>query len=331
MDAIQDDDVYVAAAAPRLVLTEYSRRRPRRRRDSSPRTIHVPAAASPRLVPHGISCVPAAASLRVVSTEYSRRGRGASTTRLRGISASQSRRRRDLSPQSIHSCGVAATHRHGLSASRPRRRRDSSPQNIAFQRGFKNGLRRVRPNVGISRASWAPSRTPGAAARGCDSSTGTRRSATPEATRAAFATRAVAARSVRTRTSPEFLDRMFRAAPAPRGAQRRPVSKPSGSPRRSRRPATASRTRGSRRPVSKRPFGRRTSTAGPGRPVRCFCTATRRRGALWRRTTRGPASTTPRQRATTRGRFPRIGRRGSLMFRRARRSWIRTAAPRGRW
>ena len=39
-----------AAAAPRLVSTEYPTSRPRRRRDSPPRNTHVAAAAVPRLV-----------------------------------------------------------------------------------------------------------------------------------------------------------------------------------------------------------------------------------------------------------------------------------------
>ena len=69
------------------VSTEFPRRRPRRRRDSSPRNIHVAAAASPRLVSMG----------------YSLRSHGVAATRLLGISTrlragttriSTSRRRR---------------------------------------------------------------------------------------------------------------------------------------------------------------------------------------------------------------------------------------------
>ena len=57
---------------------------PRRRRDSSPRNIHVAPAASPRLV----------------SKEYPRGARGVAATRLRGISTWHPRRRRDSSHRS---------------------------------------------------------------------------------------------------------------------------------------------------------------------------------------------------------------------------------------
>ena len=73
--------------------------RPRRRRDSSLRTIHVGAAPSP--------------------VSYSRRGRGVAATRL---CADYPRR------------GSAGAYLHGISTSRPRRRRDPSPRTIHVAR-----------------------------------------------------------------------------------------------------------------------------------------------------------------------------------------------------
>ena len=65
-----------------------------RRRDSSPRNTRVAAAASPRLV----------------STEYPRRSRGGAATRLRGLSTSPAAaRRRDSSPRNIHIAAAAAS------------------------------------------------------------------------------------------------------------------------------------------------------------------------------------------------------------------------------
>ena len=78
--------------------------RPRRRRDPSPRNIHVAAAASPRLV----------------STDYPRLGRGVAVTWLHVISTSRPRRRRDSAPRNIHVPAAASPRLrlHGMSTSR---------------------------------------------------------------------------------------------------------------------------------------------------------------------------------------------------------------------
>ena len=73
----------LSTSRPRRRLHGLSTSRPRRRRDSSPQNIHVAAAASPRLA----------------STDYPRRGRGVAATRLYGLSTSRLRRRRDSSEE----------------------------------------------------------------------------------------------------------------------------------------------------------------------------------------------------------------------------------------
>ena len=65
---------------------------PRRRLDSSPRYIHVAAAASPRLI----------------FTAYPRHSRGVASTHLHGISTSQPRRRRDITPRNVHVTAAVA-------------------------------------------------------------------------------------------------------------------------------------------------------------------------------------------------------------------------------
>ena len=81
----------------------------------SPRNIHVPAAAAPRLVP----------------TECPRPSRGGAATRLHGMSTSRPRRRRDSSTECPRrSRGGAATYLHEMPTSRPRPRRDSPPPNV---------------------------------------------------------------------------------------------------------------------------------------------------------------------------------------------------------
>ena len=97
-------------------LDRISTSRPRRRRDSSPRNIHVAAAVAPRLV----------------STECPRCGRGGAAIRLNGMPTLRPRRCRDSSPRNIHvAAAVAPRLSRGISTSRkPRRRRDSSQQNF---------------------------------------------------------------------------------------------------------------------------------------------------------------------------------------------------------
>ena len=89
--------------------------------------------------------VAAAASPRLVSTEYPRRGRGVAATRLHGISTPRPRRRRALSPRNIHT-------------SRPRRRRALSPRNIHTSRPWPRPNRRLRGSryCGVATYAWRP-------------------------------------------------------------------------------------------------------------------------------------------------------------------------------
>ena len=93
-----------AAASPRLVSTEYPRHQPRRRRDSSPRDIHVAVTASPRLV----------------STKYPRRSHGVAATRLLKIRAAKVQPPRGVAAEDAqHERVVAARARRGLKPVQP--------------------------------------------------------------------------------------------------------------------------------------------------------------------------------------------------------------------
>ena len=120
-------------AAVLLGLHGLSTSRPRCRRDSSPRTIHVPAAASPRFIRDK-------SARRVVSTDYLRPSRGVAAIHHRHIRA--------------------ASRLHGLSTSQPRRRRDSSE---TYPRGERTpaAARAPRPRPGTLGRGPARRRGPG--------------------------------------------------------------------------------------------------------------------------------------------------------------------------
>ena len=124
----------------RLVSADCPRRSPRRRRDSSPRTIHVAAAAT-RL--HGIS-TPRPRRRRDSPGTYPARGRGVAATRRHGIFTSRSRRRRDSSPRTIHAAAATSPRPRlrGLSA-RPRRRREFTRE--TYRRGERTRRSARRP------------------------------------------------------------------------------------------------------------------------------------------------------------------------------------------
>ena len=102
--------------------------------------------------------VVAAASPRLLSTEYPRRSRGVTATRPRNIHVAAAASLRRLSteyPRRRHR--VATTPLHGISASRPRRRRDSS-KNICAAKSTRGARRTSPPAIIASRASGAGSR-----------------------------------------------------------------------------------------------------------------------------------------------------------------------------
>ena len=143
-----------------LRRTEYPRRG---RGDSSPRNIHVAAAASPATCLHGISTAP---RRRHDSSprKNPRRGRGVAATCLRktnhGAAAAsprlvsvkkltaQPRRRRDLPPRNPQRRRDPRL--HGISTASPRRRRDSSTEYPRRRRGVAPPRKSPRRRCGVA-------------------------------------------------------------------------------------------------------------------------------------------------------------------------------------